>query len=286
MWQRADRDGAAPERHARPEYRLYAPPEGGRRPLVAVKPFVKLPVARDPIGSERPDVGPSCCSHRPAVGVEPRRRRGSRPDRAAAPGGIPAAGRGLGVALVGGDRAPRRRSPSSSSRPRRARQPRESPDDIALLYKLTPLMADRRGMRTTLVGPGPDWSAFVGLSARLAAGPARIGVGIDAHLIGQLVDVVRPPREMPGEDARPPRPPRAAGRRAGAPPGSARAPRRRAAPSRPARPARGCPGRPAPPACGPPRSRRSARRGGPRCGACRGARRPRPPAPSASPGQR
>ena len=37
---------------------------------------------------------------------------------------------------------------------------------VALLYKLTPLMAVDAGMRTTLVGPGPDWSAFVGFSAR------------------------------------------------------------------------------------------------------------------------
>ena len=37
---------------------------------------------------------------------------------------------------------------------------------MALLYKLTPLMAVDAGMRTTLVGPGPDWSAFVGFSAR------------------------------------------------------------------------------------------------------------------------
>lgn len=37
---------------------------------------------------------------------------------------------------------------------------------VALLYKLTPLLAVDAGMRSTLVGPGPDWSAFVGLSAR------------------------------------------------------------------------------------------------------------------------
>jgi len=34
------------------------------------------------------------------------------------------------------------------------------------MYKVTPRLALDGGVRTTLVGPGPDWSVFVGLSAR------------------------------------------------------------------------------------------------------------------------
>jgi hypothetical protein len=37
---------------------------------------------------------------------------------------------------------------------------------LAVMYKVTPRLALDGGFRTTLVGPGPDWSVFVGLSAR------------------------------------------------------------------------------------------------------------------------
>jgi hypothetical protein len=39
------------------KYRFLDPPEGSSWPALAVLPYVKLPTARDPIGSERTDVG-------------------------------------------------------------------------------------------------------------------------------------------------------------------------------------------------------------------------------------
>ena len=38
---------------------------------------------------------------------------------------------------------------------------------VALMYRVTPTLALDTGMRTTLAGQGPTWSAFVGLSVRL-----------------------------------------------------------------------------------------------------------------------
>ncbi|HWP74456.1 MAG TPA: transporter, partial [Methylomirabilota bacterium] len=47
VWQRADHDSAGSGDYTLGlKYRLYAPPEGSSGPLVAVKPFVKLPAAR------------------------------------------------------------------------------------------------------------------------------------------------------------------------------------------------------------------------------------------------
>src|ERR1700730_15994965 len=58
VWQRADHDSAGSGDYTLGfKYRLYAPPEGSSGPLVAVKPFVKLPAAHAPIGSERLDAG-------------------------------------------------------------------------------------------------------------------------------------------------------------------------------------------------------------------------------------
>jgi hypothetical protein len=60
VWQRAGDDARGSGDYTLAlKYRLYAPPEGGDTPSVALalRPFVKLPVARAPIGSERPDAG-------------------------------------------------------------------------------------------------------------------------------------------------------------------------------------------------------------------------------------
>ena len=58
VWQRADRDASGSGDYTLGlKYRLHTPPEAGGGPLLSVKPFVKLPVARAPIGSERLDVG-------------------------------------------------------------------------------------------------------------------------------------------------------------------------------------------------------------------------------------
>jgi hypothetical protein len=38
---------------------------------------------------------------------------------------------------------------------------------VALMYRVTPRLAVDAGMRTTLTGREPDWSALIGLSVRL-----------------------------------------------------------------------------------------------------------------------
>ncbi len=88
------------------KYRFHAPSPDHAGPALAIKPFVKVPAAREPIGSERTDFGalllmtlglPS--------GPEPRRQCRRRRDRPAAARGLHPPGHRLGFALLGGDRA-------------------------------------------------------------------------------------------------------------------------------------------------------------------------------------
>ena len=73
VWQRADHDSAGSGDYTLGlKYRLYAPPEGSGGPLVAVKPFVKLPAARAPIGSERVHSTSAGCSTRWLAGESAR----------------------------------------------------------------------------------------------------------------------------------------------------------------------------------------------------------------------
>jgi len=168
VWQRADHDSAGSGDYTLGlKYRLYAPPEGSGGPLVAVKPFVKLPAARAPIGSERLDAGAllllsiglpwglSLDANAGAAALGQRRPEGFLPQ---------------GVASGSLSWAVTERLSTITELFFATKDERDGRANlrttVALLYKLTPLMAIDAGMRTTLVGPGPDWSAFVGFSAR------------------------------------------------------------------------------------------------------------------------
>lgn len=132
-----------------------------------MKPFVKLPIARSPIGSQRVDAGalllltiglPWGLSLDVNAGVA---ALGQRHPEGFIPQGIASGSLSwqvterLGTITELFFATKEERDSRASLR-----------TTVALLYKLTPLLAVDAGMRSTLVGPGPDWSAFVGLSAR------------------------------------------------------------------------------------------------------------------------
>lgn len=170
VWQRAgDDERGSGDYTLALKYRLYAPPEGGDTPSVALalRPFVKLPVARAPIGSERPDAGALLLvslglpwglgldlnAGAAAIGQ-------TRPD-----GFIP-----QGVASASLSWAATERLATIADFFFATKEEHDGRASLratlAVVYKLTPRLALDAGMRTTLAGPGPDWSAFVGLSAR------------------------------------------------------------------------------------------------------------------------
>lgn len=150
------------------KYRLLASSPDGGGPALAVKPFVKLPVAREPIGSERTDFGalllltlglPWGLSLDANVGVAAIGQR--RPE-----GFIP-----QGIASASLSWAATERLTTITELYYATKAERGGRDGllttVALMYRVTPRLALDAGMRTTLAGPGPDWSAFVGLSVRL-----------------------------------------------------------------------------------------------------------------------
>lgn len=149
------------------KYRFLAPSADGAGPALGVKPFVKLPVAREPIGSERPDFGallllsiglPWSLSLDANAGVAAIGARG--PD-----GFIP---QGIGAASLSWSVTERLSTITelyyTTKNERDGRGGLLT--TVALMYRVTPNLALDTGMRTTLAGQGPTWSAFVGLSAR------------------------------------------------------------------------------------------------------------------------
>jgi len=150
------------------KYRFHAPAPDGAGPALALKPFVKLPTAREPIGSERPDFGalllmtlglPWGLSLDANAGVAAIGQR--RPD-----GFIP-----QGIASASLSWAVTERLSTITELFFSTKDERAGRDSllttVALMYRVTPRLAVDAGMRTTLTGQGPDWSAFVGLSVRL-----------------------------------------------------------------------------------------------------------------------
>jgi hypothetical protein len=150
------------------KYRFLAPSPDGGGPALAVKPFVKLPVAREPIGSERTDFGalllmtlglPWGMSLDANAGVAAIGQR--RPE-----GFIP-----QGIASASLSWAATERLTTITELYYATKDERGGRDGllttVALMYRVTPRLALDAGMRTTLAGQGPDWSAFVGLSVRL-----------------------------------------------------------------------------------------------------------------------
>jgi hypothetical protein len=150
------------------KYRFRAPSPDGGGPALALKPFVKLPTAREPIGTERPDFGalllmsialPWGLSLDANAGVAAIGQR--RPE-----GFIP-----QGIASASLSWAVTERLSTITELFFSTKDERGGRDSllttVALMYRVTPRLAVDAGMRTTLTGRGPDWSALIGLSVRL-----------------------------------------------------------------------------------------------------------------------
>ena len=150
------------------KYRFHAPAPDGGGPALAVNPFVKLPTAREPIGSERPDFGallvmtlelPGGLSLDANAGVAAIGQR--RPE-----GFIP-----QGIASASLSWVVTERLTTITELFFATKDERGGRDSllttVALMYRVTPRLAVDAGIRTTLTGRGPDWSALIGLSVRL-----------------------------------------------------------------------------------------------------------------------
>lgn len=149
------------------KYRFHAPASDGAGPALAVKPLVKLPTASEPIGSERPDFGalllmtlglPWDLSLDANAGVAAIGQR--RPD-----GFMP-----QGIVSASLSWAVTERLSTITELFFSTKEERDGRDSLlttlALMYRITPRLAVDAGVRTTLTGRGPDWSAFIGLSVR------------------------------------------------------------------------------------------------------------------------
>lgn len=167
-WQRTDREASGSGDYTLGlKYRLFTPAADSAAPIVSVKPFVKLPTASAPIGSERPDAGalllvtfglPRGFVLDTNWGVA---ALGQRHPEGVIPQGIASAS--LTTPITD-------RLSAITELFFNTKEERDSRDSLrttlAVMYRLSPRLAIDGGFRTTLVGPGPDWSVFVGLSAR------------------------------------------------------------------------------------------------------------------------
>jgi hypothetical protein len=169
VWLRAEREDLGSGDYTLAlKYRLREAAPDGDGLAVALRPFVKLPTADAPIGSERPDWGALALV---SVGL---------------PWGL-GLDANAGVAALGQTRpegfipqgivsgslswaATERLSTVTELYFATAAERGARPSSIltlAVVYRLTPRLAVDAGVRTALTGPGPDWSALAGLSVRL-----------------------------------------------------------------------------------------------------------------------
>ncbi|HEY7652625.1 MAG TPA: transporter [Methylomirabilota bacterium] len=169
VWRRAEReDRGSGDYTLGLKYRFHAPAADEAGPALAVKPFVTLPTASAPIGSERPDWGalllmtvglPAGLGLDANAGVAAIGQ--TRPN-----GFIPEGIVSGSLSWAATDRLTTITELFFSTKDER--DGRESlRATVAVMYKLTSWLALDAGMRTTLAGPGPDWSALAGLSVRL-----------------------------------------------------------------------------------------------------------------------
>ena len=169
VWQRTGEDDTGSGDYTLGfKYRFLAPSPDGGGPALGVKPYVKLPVARKPIGSERPDFGalllmtlglPWGLSLDANAGAAAIGQRG--------PGGfIP-----QGIVAASLSWSVTERLGTITELYYATKNERDGRygllTTVALMYRVTPDLALDTGMRTTLAGEGPSWSAFIGLSVRL-----------------------------------------------------------------------------------------------------------------------
>lgn len=168
VWQRAGReDSGSGDYTLGLKYRFHAPAAEEAGPALAVRPFVKLPTASAPIGSERPDFGaillmtlglPAALSLDANAGVAAIGQ--TRPN-----GFIPQGIVSASLSWAATDRLTTITELFFSTKDER--DGRESlRATVAVSYRVASWLVLDVGARTTLTGPGPDWSALAGLSVR------------------------------------------------------------------------------------------------------------------------
>ena len=151
------------------KYRILSPGEGGWPPAVALLPFVKVPTARDPIGSEHVDLG--------AIAIASL----SLPWELSADvnAGIVALGDRLGflvqaVASIGVSRPITDRLSAYGELFFRSREDRNGRDalgaDAGLTFTLTKRVALDAAVEAGLLGDGSDWAVRTGISVLLGRG--------------------------------------------------------------------------------------------------------------------
>jgi hypothetical protein len=166
-WSGGDDDQGSGDYTLGSKYRVFAPAPGSDGPLLAVRSYVKLPTASEPIGSGRPDFGALLLM---TLGL---------------PGGLNLDAN-AGVAAIGVTRphgfipqgivsgslswAATDRLSTITELYFTTKSDRDARDSllatVAIMYLLTPNVAVDIGARTALVGTGPDWSVLGGLSVR------------------------------------------------------------------------------------------------------------------------
>jgi hypothetical protein len=138
------------------------------RPDLGIEPFVKLPIAEAPIGSERPDFGAQLLAsfelpwdlgldvNAGLAAVGQTRPRGYRLQA-------------LASASLQRDLIPERLEVFAeiffASREQRSERDRLSAD-VGLIYRLTPTLALDAAVETSLLGSGPDYAVRAGVSVR------------------------------------------------------------------------------------------------------------------------
>lgn len=168
VWQKAgEEDSGSGDYTLGFKYRFLAPSAEGAGPMLTVKPYVKLPTASEPIGSGRPDFGalllmtlglPWGLSLDANAGVA---AIGQTRPNGFIPQGI------VGASLSW---TPTERLSTVSELYFTTKDERDGRESLrttlAIIYRVTPNLALDSGVRTTLVGTGPDWSVLAGLSVR------------------------------------------------------------------------------------------------------------------------
>lgn len=169
VWQRAGRqDSGSGDYTLGLKYRLRAPAADDAGPALSVKPFVKLPTASEPIGSERVDAGALLLMTLGlpwGMGLDA--NAGAAALGQTRPGGfLPQGIASVSLSWAATDRLSTITEVFYSTK--EERDGRHSlRATLALAFRLTPRVALDAGVRTTLTGQGPDWSALAGLSVRL-----------------------------------------------------------------------------------------------------------------------
>jgi Putative MetA-pathway of phenol degradation len=166
-WSGGDDDSGSGDYTLGSKYRLFAPAAGSGAPLLALRSYVKLPTASEPIGTGRPDFGalllmtlglPWHLSLDANAGVA---AIGATRPNGFIPQGIVSGSLSWSVTrqlstiteLFFTTKADRNEHASLLT-------------TVAIMYQITPDLAVDIGARSALVGPGPDWSVLGGLSVR------------------------------------------------------------------------------------------------------------------------